>query len=98
MREGKCSIKLLLKVVDTLLISREEVRTEVSMSHSEVTTHIHLAGEVAQCPITLTWIEEVSAQTCHNLTLISILNPVCNKRIIVVATEVLHRIELVHQS
>ena len=61
MREGKRSIKLLLKVVNSLLVRGEEVRTEVSMSHSEVTTNIHLASEVAQRPISLTWIEEVSA-------------------------------------
>lgn len=68
------------------------------MAHAGITADVHLAGYVAQCPIAFTWVKEVSAQPGHYVVSIGILHPVGDEGIVVFATEILHGIELVHQS
>ena len=70
-------------------------------TETELTRDKHLASDFLKTPRVLSAIyrvKEVGPQPCRYCLTIGVFCPVGSKRIEIVATEVNHRIELVHKS
>ena len=95
--ECRRGIEAAAEVVDTLGVVGEEFRTEIGMAQSDLAQHIELARHHRQCPLALSRVEEVDAQSrCHN-TPMTLFFPVDGERIEIVALKIHHGKESIHQ-
>ena len=68
------------------------------MAHAQLAQHVHLSFHLAQRPLAFARVEEVDAQAAADGASGSLLLPVDGEGVEVVALEVHHGVELVHQS
>ena len=96
--EGGVEVKVLREGIDTFRVVCKELRTEESASKSELSQDVHLAGDSLQRPVFLTRMKHIDGETRSHDTTIAVLTPVDGERIKVVALEVHHREEGIHES
>lgn len=96
--EGRVEVKVLREGIDAFRIVSEELRAEESTAKTEVAQHTHLAGDHLEGPVFLTRMEHVDSKAWGHDASIAMLLPVDCKRIEVVALEIHHGEEGIHES
>ena len=86
------------EIVDALTVVREEFATEERMSHAILSEYVHLPGDILNFPVALLGRQEVDAQTRCNHSATALLCPVDGEGIELVASEIHHWEQSVHQS
>ena len=86
------------EIIDALSVVREELRSEVGVTHADVAQEEELAGDVGQWPVFLFWRHEIDAKARHDNPSVALLLPVEGEGEEVVVAEIQHREQFVHES
>ena len=96
--EGWRLVEVLREGEDALDVVCQELRTEEGAAEAFLTEDVHLTADDAEVPVALGGMEHIDGESGSDDLTVGMFLPVGHEGIELVALEVHHREELVHQS